>query len=194
MKNAFRFLPLLVLSIFLPAKAVGPVFVNLVPITGLPSATSASLADSNLVYVVTGSALTTYKKISLYGFKNYLITQSLDSTYRFTDTVTGYSTVVTDSVVCHRAFGSRNVTCRIGTATGTSNATAHRLMHFPSALAVTTAQLVTLAQITDTSTVFYSVKATISTDTLTFSNNGTAFKNSGTFAITNGTTFSYIAE
>lgn len=194
MKNAFRFLPLLVLSIFLPAKAVGPVFVNLVPITGLPSATSASLADSNLVYVVTGNSLTTYKKISLLGFKNYLIAQSLDSTYRFTDTITGYNATVTDSVVCHRAFGSRNTTCRMGTATGTSNATSHLLLHLPAALRATVPQLVTLAQITDTSTVFYSVKATISTDTLTFTNNGTAFKNSGTFAITNGTTFSFIAE
>jgi hypothetical protein len=185
--------------------AAAPSFVQLVPITSLTRMPSGVMPDSTHLYMEYGGTyynttldtlLTTIfnRPISLTNggslTADSLISAKTQTNVGFLDSVTGYTATVTDSVYCSRNW--KNVTCYTLGATGTSNATAHLLQHLPAALRPKLAQLVTLTQITDTSVVFYGVKATVGTDgVVTLTNNGTAFKNTGTFALTAGTTFSY---
>lgn len=182
---------LLAFSISRPAGP--PTFINLVPITSLGSA-YATLSDSTLLYAVTGAANTSYKKIRLDSLRLYTNTKQnfADSATfpAFLDTVTGYTTTVTDTLTCSQS--GNNILCRIGAATGTSNATAHVIQHLPSAIRPYITQNCTIRQITDTSTVFYNTGLIVDANgVMTLNNNATAFKNSGTFAVTAGTMFSY---
>jgi hypothetical protein len=184
MKKFFGLLALALGFLF----ASPPTFVNLVPITSLSNTTVALSADSMLLYVVRGNSYGTYAKIRLDTLRSYL--NSSSTSYAFLDTITGYTATVTDSLYCTRA--GKVVSCRCVAATGTSNATAHSIQHLPAALTPSVAQITNIAQITDTSTVFYGTKITIGTDgTVALTNNGVALKNSGTFAITAGTLFQY---
>lgn len=190
MKNlvrSFFLIPVLVLiGLALQPQAVGPIFINLVPITGLSSA--ASVTDSNLFYVNTASAPTGYKRATAAVLKLYMGNTS----FTVVDTVSGLSAVVLDTLLCSTA--NTIVNCKMKGATGTSNATSHALVPiaFPAAWKPTTAQLVTLTQITDNGTVAYSVKATVATTGgVTLTNNGSTFTASGTFALAAGLAFSY---
>ena len=194
MKNLFRSIAFIFAAFAFVRPAV-PAFVNFNVPNGLTPATVATMTDSDMLYIVYPPANTNanFRRISLLGLRTYGAGQTTDSVYRQNDTLTGLTTTVTDSVTCTKASGSGQVTVRMGTATGTSNATAHYLAHLcgdrwqPIA-----ATPIVLAQITDTSTVFYSVKAVLLTsDSLQFTNNATAFKNTGTFAVLNGMTFTY---
>lgn len=192
MKSISRYLsfPILILSMILGGfavqapQAVGPISVNLVPISSL--ATASTLADTNFFYVVQGSRAASYKKTTGAILKAYIGVIP----YSFTDSVTGCSAVITTAVSCSEA--GYNVICRLGTSTGTSNATTKVIQHLPAAITPTTAQLVTLTEITNNGTVSYQVKATVGTDgTITLTLNGSAFTASGTFTISAGTTFAY---
>lgn len=167
-----------------PARAAGPVFVSLLPIQSMPVA--ATVTDSNLFYVVTGYQSTSYKRATAAVMKTYMGIIP----YSFTDSITGFSTTVTTAMLC--AQSGSIVNCKLGAATGTSNATTKVLQHLPAAITPVTAQLVTLTQITDNGSITYQVKATVGTDgTVTLTLNGSAFTATGTCAITAGTSFAY---
>jgi len=187
MTKISRYLSLILLAcLAVPSRAVGPIFVNLVPITGLPVA--ATVADSNLFCLNTASSTAGYKRATAAVLKIYMG----NTNFTVVDTVSGLTTVVLDT--SYYSTAGNVVNCKMLGATGTSNATAHALVPiaFPAAWKPVTAQLVTLAQITDTSTVFYSVTATVATTGgVTLTNNGTAFKNSGAFTLTTGPAYTY---
>lgn len=194
MKNLCYALFLILVAFLVPRAAI-PASVAWNTPYNQPAAVQSNIPDSSLIYIMFAPAGQTsdFKRISIYGFKQYLETQSLDSVYRASDTVTGLTATVTDSVTCTKDFASNSVTVRLGAATGTSNATSHYIAHLcgDKWLPINTA-IVVLPQITDTSVVFYGVKATVlHSDSLQLSNNATAFKNSGTFAITDGSVFTY---
>ena len=173
------------------ARPVAPTFINLVPITGLTKLTQATLNDTVLLYAITAN--TGYHRVSLDTLQSYLGGKHNypdTATYSFTDSVTGYTTTVTDTLTC--TLSGYNVNCRIGAATGTSNATAHAIQHLPAAIRPYITQNRTIRQITDTSTVFYNTGLIVdASGVMTLNNNATAFKNTGTFAVTAGTSFSY---
>lgn len=184
--SPLAFLFLLTLTLFSPppSQAAGPIFVNLLPIQD--RAVAATVTDSNLFYVVTGYQGSSYKRATAAVLKTYMGIIP----YSFTDSITGFSTTVTSAMLC--AQSGSIVNCKLGAATGTSNATTKVLQHLPAAITPVTAQLVTLTQITDNGSVTYQVKATVGTDgTVTLTLNGSAFTASGTCAITAGTSFAY---
>src|SRR4051812_28776609 len=88
-----------VLALFMspPSHAVGPIFVNLVPISGLGAA--STIQDTNLFYAIQGPLGTSYKKATGAQLKTYFGV----SNFTVVDTVSGLTAVILDTLYCSTA-------------------------------------------------------------------------------------------